>query len=803
MHPEAPSLLARLESLEFPELMAQARRLREQGHGRVVSYSRKVFIPLTRLCRNVCGYCTFVRGPKQVDHAYLRPEEVLEIARLGRDAGCREALFTLGDRPETVHEAARAALDALGYRSTIDYLAAMCELVLRETGLLPHTNPGVLSQDEIAALRRVSISQGMMLESTAERLCAPGGAHYGSPDKLPAVRLAAIDAAGRARVAFTSGILIGIGETRLERIEALLALRDAHERHGHIQEVIVQNFRAKDDTRMRGHSEPGFDELLWTAAAARMILGAHANIQVPPNLSESRYPELLAAGINDWGGISPVTDDYVNPERAWPMIEALERATRDADLIPVERLALYPAYARQAREWLVPSLERRVLDAIDSGGYARTDTWSPGVANAVIPPARSAAPLRTRLDAILARADAGERLGEDTIARLFAAREDDANAVIEAADTVRRRVSGDTVRYVVNRNINYTNICSFRCRFCAFSKGKTAESLRGQPYDLAIEEVSRRVSEAWARGATEVCMQGGIHPAYSGATYLALLAAAKDAEPGMHVHAFSPLEVTHGARTLDIPVERFLRRLRDAGLGSLPGTAAEILDDPVRARICADKLNTGEWLHVIESAHRLGIRTTSTILFGHVESPVSWARHLLHLRDLQERSGGFTEFVPLPFVHMEAPMYLKEGARRGPTWRETLLMHAVARLALHPLVPNIQVSWVKLGPEAAAACLNAGANDLGGTLMNESISRAAGNEHGEELPPERMEALIERIGRRPEQRTTLYDTVAPDRRRRSFAAPALAPTVQTPVARQRLPRAGSASRTRSARDGAR
>ena len=568
----------------------------------------------------------------------------------------------------------------------------------------------------------------------------------------------------------------------------MLALRDLQARHGHLQEVIVQNFRAKDDTRMRGHDEPGFDDLLWTAAAARLVLGANANIQIPPNLSASRFPELLAAGINDWGGISPVTDDYVNPERKWPQIALLEQATREAGLIPVERLAIYPEYAQAdaAGQWLDASLVRPVLDAIDSEGYARVDSWSPGVADAV-PPLQS---IRTgrpaanvSLDALLDRASAGDRLGEIDLVRLFRSREDEADAVFAAADALRARVSGDMVRYVVNRNINYTNICSLRCRFCAFSKGKTAETLRGKPYDLAMEEVARRVTEAWQRGATEVCMQGGIHPAYTGETYLALLRTAKEAVPEMHVHAFSPLEVTHGARTLGVSVESFLARLRDAGLGSLPGTAAEILDDEVRARICPDKLTTAEWLHVIEAAHRAGIRTTATILFGHVETPVAWARHLLAIRDLQARSGGFTEFVPLPFVHMEAPMYLREGARRGPTWRETLLMHAVSRLALHPLIQNIQVSWVKLGPAGAAACLRVGANDLGGTLMNESISRAAGNEHGEEFPPEAMTGLVEGIGRVPEQRSTLYGPVAAEHRRRSFGAPALAPIVLTPPAR--------------------
>jgi FO synthase len=662
----------------------------------------------------------------------------------------------------------------------------MCALVLAETGLLPHVNAGVLSEDESRRLRKVSVSQGMMLESVADRLCAPGGPHHGCPDKLPAVRLEAIDAAGRAGVPFTSGILIGIGETRLERVAALVALKDAHERHGHLQEVIVQNFRAKPDTRMRGSEHAAFDDLLWTAAAARVILGAEANIQVPPNLSEARFPELLDAGINDWGGISPVTDDYVNPEHAWPSIAALEAATCAAGLVPVERLAIYPAYLREPARWLDAALVPRVLAASDSEGYARADHWSPGVAG-IAPPAptaRSTAGRHRAFDAALARASRGERLDEAGIVQLFGARAGAFEATLAAADEVRAAAAGETVRYVVNRNINYTNLCSFRCRFCAFSKGKTAETLRGQPYDLALEEVGRRVEEAWARGATEVCMQGGIHPAYTGETYVALLRAVKRAVPRMHVHAFSPLEVTHGARSLGVGIAAFLARLRDEGLGSLPGTAAEILDDAVRARICPDKLSAGEWIEVVEAAHRAGLRTTSTIMFGHVETPHAWARHLLAVRDLQERTWGITEFVPLPFVHMEAPMFLKEGARRGPTWRETLLMHAVARLALQPLIPNVQVSWVKLGPEGAAACLAAGANDLGGTLMNESISRAAGNEHGEELPPERMEALIRRTGRQPEQRTTLYRAVDDERRRASFGAAPLAPVVLTPVPRR-------------------
>jgi FO synthase len=760
-------------------LTEAAARLRDEGHGRLMTYSRKVFIPLTRLCRDVCHYCTFAERPRAGTPAYLTAEEVLAIARAGAAAGCTEALFTLGDKPELRYRAAREALAELGHTTTIDYLRAMSALVLRETDLLPHLNPGVMTGAEIAALREVSASQGIMLESVSERLCAPGGVHHGSPDKHPAVRLEALRLAGEQRVPFTTGILIGIGETRAERLEALHAIRDLHAAHGHIQEVIVQNFRAKPGTRRADAEEPDLDDLLWTIAAARLILGAAMNIQAPPNLSPGVYPRLVAAGINDWGGVSPVTPDHVNPEAPWPAIAELAQRTAEAGKLLVNRLAVYPAYAHQAATWLAPEIATRVRRMSDAAGLARDDTWSPGTTAPPRPPAILATAVDPAIDAVIAKTAAGRRLDELEIVRLFAARDADYRRVVAAADDLRRAVSGEVVRYAVNRNINYTNICYYRCRFCAFSKGRTHEALRGAPYDLAIEEIVRRAAEAWERGATEVCLQGGIHPDYTGETYLGICRAIKAAIPEMHIHAFSPLEVTQGAATLGRSVPAFLAELKQAGLGTLPGTAAEILDDEVRAIICPDKVNTAAWLDVVRAAHRLGLRTTSTIMFGHVEQPLSWARHLLALRDLQAETGGFTEFVPLPFVHMEAPMYLRGAARRGPTFREAVLMHAVARLALHPLIPNIQTSWVKMGPEGAAACLRAGANDLGGTLMNESISRAAGTEHGQEFPPEAMEALIRSIGRVPVQRDTLYREVVAERRTASFGAAPLAPVVQT------------------------
>ena len=783
-YPETTIIEAWL-SARAPDLMPEAARLRDAGHGQVVSFSKKVFIPLTRLCRDVCGYCTFAVMPQEGAGAYLMPDEVLAIASAGREAGCHEALFTLGDKPELRYRQAREALAALGCATTIEYLARMCDLVLRETGMLPHVNPGVMTGDDIAQLRAASASQGLMLESTSSRLCERGGAHFGCPDKHPALRLATLRRAGELAVPFTTGILIGIGETRRERIEALLEILRLHQRYGHIQEVIVQNFRAKPGTRMAAVRDAAHEELLWTIAVARLILGASMNLQAPPNLSGVRCGDLLAAGINDWGGVSPVTPDHVNPEAPWPALDELRGLTERCGKLLVERLPSYPVYCLDATRWHAPAVASRIVAASDADGFARADAWSPGLLvspgpelrpGVLSPPADVAASIE--------KACSGDGLSEPEIVRLFSCRGDAFHAVCEAADRLRATAAGDVVRYVVNRNINYTNICGYRCTFCAFSKGRHTRSLRGEPYDLPLAEISRRVSEAWSRGATEVCMQGGIHPDYSGATYLGIVRAAKDAAPRIHVHAFTPLEVTHGAATLGMTIEAFLRELMAAGLGSLPGTAAEILDDEVRARICPDKVTTAEWLAVMETAHGLGLRSTATIMFGHVDQPRHWARHLLRIRALQQRTGGFTEFVPLPFVHMEAPMFRKGLARKGPTFREAVLMHAVARLALHPVIPNIQVSWVKMGPDGVKACLNAGANDLGGTLMNESISRAAGTQHGQELPPGRMDALIGALGRKPQHRTTLYETVPEARCERSYQAPALAPVTFGPARRR-------------------
>jgi FO synthase len=786
--PDDPFALA---GLPLGRLLARAQTLRAPSSNGLVTFSPKVFIPLTKLCRDVCHYCTFARPPRRGERSYLAPDEVLDIARAGSAAGCHEALFTLGDKPELRYRAARAELAELGFETTIEYLAHAAGLVLAETGLLPHVNPGVMTADDLTLLRTVSASQGIMLETVSERLSQRGGPHFGSPDKLPAARLETLRLAGELRVPFTTGILIGIGETREERIASLLAIRDLHERYGHVQEVIVQNFRAKPGTPMAHHPEPPLEDLLWTCAAARVVLGPDMAIQAPPNLSYDDFPRLLDAAIDDWGGISPVTIDHVNPEAPWPEIVRLGEATRARGFELAPRLPLYPRYVAEADRWCDPGVATAVRRRADASGLAREDGWSAGSATPIPPsfapltdprpggvlvvPTTSAA--RPRLEPAaaqaLAKVDESVELDEDDVAALFEARGRTLDAVLAAADALRRDVCGDTVSYVVTRNINYTNVCYFRCGFCAFSKGKLAENLRGPAYLVPVEEIVRRCQEAWERGAVEVCLQGGIHPAFTGDYYAELCQAIKAELSDLHLHAFSALEVWQGAATLGVPLAGYLERLRDAGLASLPGTAAEILDDEVRRTLCPDKVSTAQWLEVHDTAHRVGLRSTTTIMYGAVEGPRSWARHLLRLRDQQRESGGFTELVPLPFVHMEAPIYLKGGARPGPTLREAILMHAVGRLALHPHVTNIQASWVKLGVEGAQLALAAGANDLGGTLMNESISRAAGASHGQEMPPERMEQAIRAAGRTPRQRTTLYGVPPRERTQASFGAPPL------------------------------
>jgi FO synthase len=753
-------LSADLLGLATEELTAAARKVRDRAVGTRITYSPKVFVPLTMLCRDRCGYCTFAKAPARLASPYLSIDEVLAIARAGRVAGCHEALFTLGERPELRYPTAARWLAEHGYASTVDYLVAACRTVLEETGLLPHANAGALDETELAALRPVTASQGMMIETLVEELAA----HRRAPDKLPARRLATLEAAGRLSIPYTTGILVGIGETRADRVRALEAIAESHGRHGHVQEIIVQNFLPKPGTAMAGHPPCPADELVWSIAVARLILPAEVRLQAPPNLSDDLAP-LLDAGIDDWGGVSPVTADHVNPERAWPALATLREATEAAGHALAARLTVYPPYVEDPDRWLDPALHFPVLDATDAEALAREDLWCSG-GEAPPPPVVSlgAGTPKRRAPAgavaeVLAGVELGQEVGEDEIVTLFSARGPEVTAVAEVADDLRRTVNGDDVTFVANRNINYTNVCTFKCRFCAFSKGPLSLNLRGAPYLLDLDEITRRVVEAEAVGATEVCLQGGIHPKFDGDYYVDVLGAVRAGSERIHIHGFTALEVTEGARRSGVPLADYLRRLQAAGLKTLPGTAAEILDDEVRAVLCPDKVNTEEWLEAHRTAHGVGLRSNVTIMFGAVERPVSWARHIIRTRDLQRETGGFTEFVPLPFVHMAAPIYLQHRSRRGPTFRETLLMHAVGRIAYRGAIDNIQVSWVKTGVDGARQILRAGVNDLGGTLMDENISRAAGASHGQGMGRQELADLVAPLGRPLVQRTTLYGTV--------------------------------------------
>jgi len=783
------------------ELLRDARKIRDLQYGARVTYSPKVFIPLTMLCRDKCGYCTFAQPPARLEQPYLSPEQVLTIAKRGAASGCHEALFTLGERPELRYDIAADWLRNNGYDSTVHYLHDMAKLVLDETGLLPHANAGALYEDELAMLRRVSPSQGMMIETLRDDL----ECHRGAPDKVPQRRLDTLEFAGELRIPFTTGILVGIGESREDRIAALEAIAASHERHGHVQEVIVQNFLPKPRTGMQHDPACDGDEYLWSIAVARKILPPEIHLQAPPNLSDD-FGVLLTAGIDDWGGVSPITADHVNPERPWPDLDKLRAVTEQAGRALAPRLTIYPEFIADvglsdSPRWIDSDLRFRVLDRSDAEGLGRDDpgaVWPEKVtaadvvhdgAEVVLVGHRSTqwysgannAPPHlvgdTRLDGegrvtrsiidrsrklhgpvgeVLRGIELGDELGETEIVTLFGARGPEMVAVARAADDLRRATVGDDVTWVHNRNINYTNVCTFKCKFCGFSKGPLSLNLRGTPYLLTLDDIAQRAREAWQLGATEVTLQGGIHPDFDGDYYIDVTRAVKQAVPDMHVHGFTALEVTEGARRLDEPLTSYLSRLKDAGLSSLPGTAAEILDDDVRAVLCSDKVNTDEWLEAHRAAHRVGLRSNVTMMFGSIESPKAWAKHLVRTRALQHETGGFTEFVGLPFVHMASPIYLQRKSRRGPTFRETLLVHAVARLAYRGAIDNIQVSWVKIGVDGTRQLLQAGCNDVGGTLMNENISRAAGASHGQGMTPESFAAMVEPLGRPLRQRTTLY-----------------------------------------------
>jgi FO synthase len=753
---------------------------------RRITYSPKVFLPLTQLCRDRCGYCTFAQAPAHLPAAYLTVDEMLAVARAGAEVGCHEALFTLGEAPEDRYPQARAWLSEHGFGSTVEYVAHAARLVIEETGLLPHVNAGAISREELALLRAVSPSQGMMLESLNPDLPA----HRGAPDKDPQRRLDTLRWAGELAIPFTTGLLVGIGESRADRVATLEAIAAAHVEHGHVQEVIVQNFVPKPGTLMRDAPACSVDDLVDTIRAARAILPGDIHVQAPPNLVDDPGV-LLDAGIDDFGGVSPITADHVNPERPWPHLDVLRAAVESRGMALVPRLTVYPEFVRRSERWLHPDVRFPVQDRSDAEGLARDDPgavfperyeaaanvgtgaevvqigrrstqWYSGADRpppVILPAAgRAGSAVAEVLDGVAA----GQEAGVEQLVTLFAARGPEVAAIAEFADDLRARVNGDVVTFVKNRNINYTNVCTFRCTFCGFSKGPASLNLRGRPYLLDDAEILARVQEAIDLGATEVCLQGGIHPDFDGDYYVDVCRTVKQAYPQIHVHGFTALEVTEGARRLGEPLDAYLRRLKEVGLGTLPGTAAEILDDSVREVLCPDKITTSEWLDAHEAAHEVGLRSTITIMFGHLERPVHWARHLVRTRDLQKRTGGFTEFIPLPFVHMASPIYLKRRARRGPTWREVVLMHAVGRIAYHGSVPNVQASWVKLGVRGAQQLLQAGVNDLGGTLMDENISRAAGAAHGQGITEEDFRAIVEPLGRRLVERTTLYRHLAED-----------------------------------------
>ena len=770
--------------------MAEARTIRDAAFGSRVTYSPKVFIPLTMLCRDKCGYCTFAQPPARLENPYLSAEQVLAIAKQGARMGCHEALFTLGERPELRYDVAKNWLKANGFDSTVHYLHDMAAMVLKETGLLPHANAGALYKDELAFLREVSPSQGMMLESLRDDL----ECHRGAPDKEPHRRLDTLQSAGELRIPFTTGILVGIGETRQDRLDALQAIAASHEKYGHVQEVIVQNFLPKPRTGMQHEAPCPQDEYLWSIAAARVILPASIHLQAPPNLSDD-FSVLLDAGIDDWGGVSPVTADHVNPERPWPALDKLRTVTEAKGKALAPRLTVYPEFVINPEKWFDTALDFALLDRSDAEGLARDDSgqvwpekvtaadvvhdgaevvlvghrstqWYSGANNAppiLIPRERlgEGEKITGPVAEVLRGVELGHRVNEQEIVTLFGARGPEVRAIAHVADDLRKQIVGDEVTWVHNRNINYTNVCTFKCRFCGFSKGPLSLNLRGTPYLLTLDDIAERAKEAWDMGATEVTLQGGIHPDFDGDYYIDVTRAVKNAVPEMHVHGFTALEVTEGAKRLGESLFSYITRLKEAGLASLPGTAAEILDDDIRNIICSDKINTEEWLDCHQVAHEAGLKSNITIMFGSVEHPLSWAKHIVRTRALQEVTGGFTEFIPLPFVHMASPIYLQHKARRGPTFRETILMHAIGRIAYRGLIDNVQVSGTKIGQEGAQQLLRAGCNDMGGTLMNENISRAAGANHGQLMTEESFRAIAEPLGRTLRQRTTTYGR--PDR----------------------------------------
>jgi FO synthase len=734
---------------------------------RRVTFSRNYTLSLSRTCRCYCKYCAFATHRA---HLYA-PDEVEQRLDDAARRGVKELLVLTGEKPE-VNPEVRRRLDEYGHATFTDYAAWACERAL-ERGMLPHTNLGVLSVDELARLREVTASQGLMLESIAERLMET--VHAGSPTKHPARRLETIRAAGELRIPFTSGVLVGIGETVEERIASLEALADVHREHGHLQEVILQNFvphpryygaepaeiadaaqrtehangaggngaarngngAAPDELPLPDWATPiSLDDMRQLVRECRRLM-PDVGVQIPPNLSDWWLP-LVDEGATDLGGLS-ANGDHISPEHPFPSPHRMRKALSPRGYALTERLCVYPQYMDPA--WL----EQSVLDVIKVRYWSFIPRRGSG--------RREERTVRRDLvpNAIEKGRD-GAELSEDELTALFSETRPEAiEDMRHAADELRAELAGDTVTFVVNRNINVSNVCVVGCAFCGFGQGRRSPDA----YEHSREEFVGRVKEAVDFGVSEICMQSGIHPDWTLETYESWLRLAKEIAPEVHLHAYSPMEVEYMCETSGLPPVEVFHRLRDAGLGSTPGTAAEVLDDGVRERISPNKLPVRRWVEIIEASHEAGLRSTSTVMFGHIEEPWELARHMRVIRELQERTGGITEFVPLSFI----PFHTLLGRTHGieEISREENLKHtAVFRLALGHTVRNLQASWVKMGLDAATEALRWGVNDLGGTLMEESISRMAGAEHGTLLTPEQLIGAAHRAGRPAAQRDTLY-----------------------------------------------
>lgn len=789
---DAEALLA-VTGTDLDRLLALAGAVRDAGgeaSGRpgVITYSRKVFVPLTTLCRDRCHYCVFVDTPSQLlkkhKPAYMSAEQVLAVARQGAALGCKEALLTLGDRPEDRWPEARAWLDAHGYSSTLDYVGAMARLITAETGLLAHLNPGVMSHAELLALRPTAPSMGMMLETTSRRLFEVAGqVHFGSPDKDPALRLRVVDDAGRARVPFTTGILVGIGETLRDRAESLVALRDAHERHGHVQEVIVQNFRAKPRTAMRGAPDAALLEYVAAVAVARLVLGPRMRVQVPPNLSDpDEFALLVRAGADDWGGVSPLTADHVNPERPWPHLADLAARTAELGFDLRERLTAHPEYIREPEVWLDPALHAPVAALAEpvSGLAAVTDSGKAPVSAA---PASSPAARHLNLSqppatagattgATTAGADVrrlAETAASDPLAlddaeweTLLRATGADLDALAATADDVRRYTVGEAVTLVVNRNLTSTG---FR------AAGRAAAD------EFDLDDVAAIAADAQDLEATEICVQGRLPDAEDPHTYLEIARTVKAAAPGIHLHAYRPQDVRDLADRGGLGLAGALAALRDAGVDTVPGTGVKVLSERVRALIAPGDLDIDAWIETITAAHGAGLRSSSVLFYGHVETATERIAHLRRLRALQTDTAGFTEFVPIPLPAPLGGLPLVPG--RAPL-DEHRAMVAVSRLLLSGSIPHIQIPWTRVGRDAAAALLQSGGDDLGGTLLDGRVRPEAGVEVGLELPVADAAALAARLFRPFRLRTTDYRTPLPRTAPRSPVRPGPQPDSAEP-----------------------